>query len=276
MLTPAPNLTTTSKTDSGGHWYRVHKSGKVTALHSEGGSYGLRQARLDSKKGWCVLPSVTTYFKALHKGPLERWKFEQVARAATTTDLEPTDDWLERVIFNAFKQVGEAASLGTDIHKAIEDHYVANEYQNEFKIYVEAVEKAREEAGITFIHHEKLLADPGIGYAGTCDIIGTDMDGNPVIADFKTRKTTPGRSPNSYETDKMQIAAYGMSHFGDDFSTRGRGMNFIISTSEPGRVVVKEHKLADLNRFYMAFKSLVEHWQWIKNYQPNTTHKPLT
>lgn len=283
-LTPAPNATKSSAlSDEGatGHWYERLANGTTVPLYEEGGVFGIRRARALTKEGRCALPSATTLFKCLHKGYLDDvWKPQQIAKEVARLSEKLTPNELQGIIADrdafaklkgdAFTEVDATATYGTAVHKALEEWFRDGTVDREHHHIVKAVEAEFQEYGLEPIELEACVSNPKLGYAGMCDVVALDYHQNPCIIDFKTRKTKPGKTPGKYESDRMQIGAYGVAHFGEDmFLGEGRGFNIIISTTEPGRVVTVEHKQKDLVRFFEAFRGLCHHWQYIKNYYPN-------
>jgi len=274
-LAPAPKLTNTASASSeaSGHWYERHADGTTTPLYPEGGVFGMRQARALMKEGRCALPSVTTIFKDLHKGYLhDVWMPQQCILAAwDNPHLRESPTWLNEVKAIAFQQTDDAAKYGTAVHKALEDWFSEGIVDQEYADIVKAVEKEFIEHEWETEHLELCVGNDKLGYAGMCDVIGCNTSnnfiiGDPLVVDFKTRKTKPGQTPGLYGTDAMQIAAYGVAHFGEVFLESGIGANIIISTTEPGRIYTRIHK--DLTRHYRAFEGLCQYWRYSHNYEP--------
>jgi hypothetical protein len=283
-LTPAPNATKSSApSDEGatGHYYERLADGKTLPLYEEGGVFGIRRARALTKEGRCALPSVTTIFKDLHKGYLDDvWKPQMVAKEVIkqADDGITTNELLEvvndREQFNelkakAFKETDDAATYGTAVHKALEEWLGKGIVDQEYADIVKLVEKEFQKYKWDSDFLELNVSNPELGYAGMCDVIGTADSGTnilPLVVDFKTRKTKPGDTPGFYNTDVMQVVAYGYAHFGARFLKVGVGANIIISTTEPGRIYTRIHK--HLPRRFSAFRGLCQFWQNDHNYQP--------
>jgi len=272
-LTPAPRLTNTtaSNTEASGHWYELLPNGKTVPLYPEGGVFGMRQARVLHKEGRCIMPSVTTYFKELHKGYLhDVWMPQQCVKAAwDNPELQHKDDWLKKVKAIAFQQTDDAATYGTAVHKALEEWFMDGTVSAEYHAIVKAVQELFDDNGWVADRLEHCVSNPEVGYAGMCDVIGNTIDGQPLVVDFKTRKSKPGLSFGKYNTDVAQIAGYGVAHFGWDFLEKGVGANVLISTTEEGRIGANIHKNKDMHRHYEAFRGLCSYWQWTNNYFPN-------
>jgi len=103
-----------------GHWYDRNGEAKHTILGKNGKirSTTLRDAR---SEGW--YPSVTTIMKVLASPELDKWKQQQVLLASMTLPRQAEEDdesYMSRIMQDAFKQVDDAADLGTQIHAALQ------------------------------------------------------------------------------------------------------------------------------------------------------------
>jgi hypothetical protein len=127
----------------------------------------------DAKKhGW--FPSVTTIMKVLASPELDRWKQQQVLLASMTLPRNPDEseeNYCSRIMEDAFKQVEEAADLGTSIHKALENHFQGLPYAPEMDVYVAPVKEWALKHRVTFVKHELRLVNQEVGYAGTTDAL---------------------------------------------------------------------------------------------------------
>lgn len=219
-----------------------------------------------------LYPSVTTVLSILSKPQLDRWKQEQVAKAAYNYDGtagESIDDYVRTVIDQAFQQVDDAADLGTAIHKALEQHFQGQPYDEALRVYVEAVDKLCAAEGIEFDSHEVRLVNKHLGYAGLTDA-KYRRKGNFGIGDFKSRKTIPGKVVTPYDGQPMQIAAYFFAAYHTLDSMNGEGCNIWISTTEPGRVEITYYSATDLMDEMEAFEAALKLWKHVKGYDPTT------
>ena len=121
-----------------------------------------------------------------------------------------------------------------------------------------------DKAGIRLMQHELRLVNAAGGYAGTTDAVMV-RDGQQGILDFKSRKTKVGVKCEPWDTEPMQIAAYGVAKF---LSVPTCGANVYISTTEPGRVDVVHYNHAELYAAWHAFRNMIELWQYLKQYRP--------
>ena len=245
----------------GGHWYDVEGEARHTILSAKGEP---RQTTLrDAKKfGW--FPSVTTVMKVLAAPELDRWKQQQVLMASLTlprNEGETDEVYCARILEDAFKQVDDAADLGTRIHQALENHFQGIPYASDMEQYVAPVKKWVADNGIKFLKHELRLVNPILGYAGTTDAL-IEKDGVLHVLDYKSRKTKPDMKITPWNKEPMQIAAYAA------IAEARRGVNLYISTTEPGRIGEAWYDEATIDREFEAFKSVCKLWQHINKYTP--------
>jgi hypothetical protein len=227
----------------------------------------MRKTTIADARKMGLYPSVTTVLGILDKPQLMDWKLEQVALAAFNSPAngsEPFEVYHQHLLTKAFEQVSDAADLGTAIHAALEAHFKGAPIEAGMDTYVEPVARLIEREGIAFTEHELRLVNAQIGYAGTTDAVIT-RNGQTGILDFKSRKTKPGVACTPWETEPLQIAAYGVAKFGQIPKI---GANVYISTTEKGRVEIWWHNYEDLTEAWKAFRSCVDIWQYQKSYRP--------
>ena len=220
--------------------------------------------------GW--LPSCTTILDVLGKPQLEKWKMEQVAKACwrgMPNEEQITEEaYVRQMIDAAFQQVDDAASLGTDIHDALEKWFQGRgDYRPDLEVYVQAVDKWVKAEGIEFQKHELRLVNRAAGYAGTTDAIIRCKRGRGIL-DFKSRKTTAGKPCTPYDTQPMQIAAYHAAAGMMPLSRDHCGVNLFISTTEPGRVDATWYDHAQLQDGLEAFDAALTLWRYVRGYDP--------
>jgi hypothetical protein len=247
--------------ESSGHWYDINGEARHTILSAKGEprSTTLRDAK---KHGW--FPSVTTVMKVLASPELDRWKQNQVFMASLTLSRFPNESdeqYCARIIEDAFKQVSDAADLGTEIHKALENHFQGLPYAPHMEPYVAPVKEWVSQNNVRFLKHELRLVNSEVGYAGTTDAL-IEKDGILHILDYKSRKTKPEYKIAPYGKEPMQIAAYAK------IAGASRGVNLYISTTEPGRIGDAWYDEETLESEFEAFKSVCKLWQHINKYKP--------
>jgi len=151
--------------------------------------------------GELTVPSVTTVISRYKdSGPLLYWAFEQ-GKAAERGEIE-----------SLYDKRDEAADAGTLAHQLVQAHLESSpapdlsEYPED--IAAQAMQgyenylKWERSSTITILYQEIPLVSSTYGYGGTIDAVGTDVDGNMIIIDWKT-------SNSVYLDYRIQLAAYG-------------------------------------------------------------------
>jgi hypothetical protein len=262
----APPAKAAKYSEDGGHWYE-YANGVWVPLYEPGGTFTLREARKLKKDGRNVVPSVTSYFKLLHKQMLVDWTIEQALWWAIRTPYDNSDvqeDWISRVKSTASGASMGAADLGTAIHDAIEKASLGEEYDAKYDVYVQAVQAKYRELGLKSIGPEACLGSKEHGYAGRCD----DRCEGGIVIDYKSRKTRVGKKAATYETDGMQLSAYGFAQWKNEYFSKGSGYIFVISTTEPGRVDPVKYSGDELLAAFTGFCGLMQLWRYIKDFDP--------
>jgi hypothetical protein len=247
--------------NEGGHWYDKDGNARHTIVGKNG---KIRKTTLRDARSENWLPSVTTVMKVLAAPELDRWKQQQVLLASLTLprqDMESDEDYCSRIMQDAFKQVDDAADLGTNIHAALENHFQGKPYDSAMESYVAPVKKWAEHNRVTFLQHELRLVSREVGYAGTTDAL-IEKDGVLHVMDYKSRRTKSGYDITPWSKEPMQISAYAK------IVNAPRGVNVYISTTEPGRIGEAWYDEAALNKEYEAFKHVVALWQHQNKYIP--------
>lgn len=264
------------KAQESSHYYE-HTDAGWSPLYTPEKSFTLREARKAQKEGRTVVPSVTTYFKALNKQSLIDWKVENAVKVAAKKAWELSvngdlnvEDWIASVVAEASHSSRGAMNLGTDIHTAIENAIAGQDYDASMRVYVEPAIACRKAEGLLSLSVEECVGNLAMGYAGRCDEFFHGM----IVGDNKSRKTTKGRKVATYESDCIQLAAYGFAKWGMDFFShpeqeRG-GVIFVISTSEPGRVEPIWFSRKELGEAFHGFGHLTGVWRYINSFDPRT------
>lgn len=209
-------------------------------------------------------PSVTTILQSLAAPELDIWKQKQVLLAALTlprVDGEDEDTWVKRIREDAFKQVDDAADLGTAIHKALELYFQGRPYDTTLDKYINPVKDWASKNNVQFIEHEVTVVNPQEGYAGTTDgvisVLGRDGVG---LIDFKSRKTKPEYEITPWSKEPTQLSAYAKVR-GAKFAC-----NLYISTTEVGRIGEAWYDEDRLSKEYECFTHVCKVWRHFNNY----------
>lgn len=220
-----------------------------------------------------LLPSVTTVLGVVAKPELDKWKQEQITKAAhkhlsSGPVVAEWEVYHGKIIEAAFQQVDDAADLGTRIHKALENALQGLEWDRTLAVYVDATVKRLKADGIVLHAHEVRLASTLFGYAGMTDGAYT-RENRRGILDFKTRKTKPEYAEvKPYSGQPTQIAAYHRAHYGPIIQDGSEGCNVFISTTEPGRVEICYYNGTKLTQEFEVFQHILAVWRHLKGYDP--------
>jgi hypothetical protein len=152
----------------------------------------------------------------------------------------------------------EAAERGTAIHAIIES-YFDQVYMPEKPPYLDAIDKALQDAfGNQLWLSEKSFGHP-LGYGGKCDLIAkeTHKQGG-IVVDFKTKDTDLDKVDVYFEHE-MQLAAYREGFF---MPTARCAIVFVNGTTNQVKLIeVEEQKLQNS---WECFQHLLRVYQ-IKN-----------
>lgn len=202
-----------------------------------------------------LVPSPTTVVRLLHRHVLVEWMIEQAVLAAMTTpriEGEAIDAFIERVLHTDRVQDEEknaAAERGKQIHRAIQDALSASrEITGEMSAFVNPAVRELMKLGKVADTERTII---GNGYCGMTDCI-LENEHEVWDVDFKTCRTIP---PKPYDEQLLQVAAY-CGGLGNTGEKRIRGALVYISTTEPGKVEVKE--VENWPHHYERFRLLLE------------------
>lgn len=263
------------------HWYTGGGEARHQVPKLSGG--GMRNANVTDARKLGLYPSVTSIFKVAAKPQLEKWKLNRVLEAAMEqrpASGENLESYARRCEQAGNRITNEAAKLGTYGHDAIDRSFEGTPVPPELLAIIEPFFKWKEETAIEITAREKVLVNPEAGYAGTVDILFTWGDKgqrvhNQGVLDFKFKNTVDdaGKPKKIFIPDDygMQIAAYGVAHYGEQWLDNPNAMaaNVFLSTTEPGRMEVK--KWDNLRRHYEGFLGLLSYWFYTKRYDPRET-----
>lgn len=235
---------------------------------------GLRDTTLSDAKKLGLLPSVSAYVRMLAAPGLVSWQIEEAVKAAANAPIQPgenVDEYVKAIREKASQQVGDAADLGTRIHKALEDFFLTGKAApDDLLQYVEPAIAKVGELGVRPITSECVLVNAPYGYAGTTDLIFDDAEGSCGILDFKSKKTKPGEKPFKSFEHRMQLSAYWMANWGPNFEmtfpASALAYNVYISTTEPGRVDAVKYDDTDLREAWDGFKACLALYRYTKGY----------
>jgi len=221
-----------------------------------------------------LLPSVTDITKQAYNPILERWKLGMLADTCFANPPifdEQIEGWRARMMELAFDT--EAADLGVRIHDALETSYKRPGAPIDADLigYVDNVRDVIDGLGITVVESECVVTNPEEGYAGTMDIAWTRRL-NCGVLDFKSTKTKKNVPVEPRQGQGAQIAAYLMAYWtkNEPILDQHKGYNVYISTTEPGRIEVKEWTAQELREEYEWFQACCLLWRRANGYDPRT------
>lgn len=248
------------------HWYdREARAVFQVPNKSKPGSF--RNTTISDARKLDLVPSTTTILGVIAKPELDRWKQKQVALACLRCPRkleESEDDWVKRVIEDAFKQVDEAAELGTKAHAATESHFKGQTFPSDMQPFVSSLDNWAKENGVEFLKHELRLVNNTLSYAGTTDARITAVGWLGIgTFDLKTRKTHPDYPCTPWLTEPMQIASYAQIE-GAEF-----GVNVYLSTTQPGRIEACWYDKERLDSEFKAFTHALALWKHINRWKKN-------
>jgi hypothetical protein len=259
-----------------GHYYDKDGNACHKQATKPGSKNKTRQTTVTDARKQNLLPSVTTVFDVISKPFLTEWQIKEALKVAYSRPAyggENEDEWIAYVREKASQQVGMAADLGTNVHKALENALNGEEWAQELKHHVlPALDIVR---GINIKEQvsESITVNSEIGYAGCVDLAGWIIDTEgladvmpltvPVIVDFKTKKTKPNEKIEVSETYPWQLAAYHVSKFGKgqrELHPMAKAALVFISSTEPGRVETVWFDRSQLSHAWECFKATHKLW----------------
>lgn len=251
------------------HWYT--RLGEPAHRQPKADGKGDRATTIRDAAKLGLVPSVTTVLGILDKPALTDWRINQALKAADASPRdggESLDYWMKRVKDQSYEQVTDAADLGSQIHKALENAVQGRDWDQAFAGHVGPVLAWFEEKGLTITACEQRVVDLDTGFAGTTDVLFTYGAAGIGILDYKTKKTQPGKKVDAYMEHKCQLAAYSAAYYGHDRVGDVLAANLFISSTEPGRLDVVKHDVGSLSEYWDMFRHLCAVWRTAKGYDP--------
>jgi hypothetical protein len=245
------------------HYYTINGEACHTQPTKKGAKNPERPTTIKDAKEQGLFPSVTEYIKLLANPGIERYKMMNLAKVCYERPPiggETLEEWTSHVMEKSGEDAGDAASLGTDIHAAIEAHYTGKPYDFKLDCYVRPTTEVVSTLGISPTAYEKVLVNVKEGYAGT-----TDMVFERGILDFKSQRFE--KKPGDYESHTWQLAAYHMAAFGE-IADGDVGYNIYISTVTPGLVVPVKRTADELRHGWEVFSGLLSQYRLTSGFDP--------
>lgn len=274
-----------SNNTDGGHWYDQNGIPCHRQPTKAGSKNPTRPTTIRDARKFGLYPSVTTVMGVLSKPQLDRWKAQQITKAAYVqrpNDGELLSAYHDRIMTTAFLKVQQAADAGTLIHNAAELAMQHLEYDDQvpvflpelnqsypLKTFIDPIRVFIDQNEIETTGHELRLVNKIEGYAGMTDVAMRSKKGFGIL-DYKTRKTKPGYPCAPWDGQAMQIASYHVAHYHSvpNADSSAIGCNLFVSTTEPGRVEASWYNGEQLAQEWNAFKSCCTIWRHFNNYDP--------
>jgi hypothetical protein len=271
------------------HYYDGNGKPCHTQKTKAGAKHKTRATRVTDAIRLGLFPSVTGITSVLANYNLQRARERKIIEACF--DVAPgahegLEEYGDFIMERAFSSWQEASDLGSNVHGILEKAAMGKHYdKDELLLFplsgqhvkagdvVEPVLAKMAEAGMQPKGCEVVLVNHKEGYAGTCDLpwIASDLT-RLGVADYKVTKTEPGEPVNPREGYVMQLAAYIDTYWGG-ITDNSWGVNFAISSTEPGRVDAIWHDPATLRAAYEAFLHCAAIWRFRNKYDPRQKAK---
>lgn len=245
------------------HWYDIATGAPRYQVPNKS-TGGMRDTTLRDARQLGLVPSVTTILQEVSKPALENWKIDQALMAALTlpkTDNEPLDLFMARAKEDAKQQAIKAAERGTELHNALEQHYLGNGHLivEEDRPFVNGVvEAVRAKYGNQEWIAEHSFASP-LGYGGKMD-----LHCPVIVLDFKGKDFKEGEDlkPVAYDEHAMQLCAYAHGVC----LPNAKRVNVFFDRRMPGKVGI--HEWPQGGDHFERFLCLLEYWKRKSKYWP--------
>lgn len=250
----------------------------IHAYDAEGGSHHGVTPREAERRG--LIFSVTTQFGMLAKPGLDVWKENGLLEAVFNNPPKLDEDFQafkRRARAERYRNTGGAASLGTDIHREIEEVLLGKSLDKvpaNLRKYVEPAVTYFLEKNFKIQQLEKVAVCMDHTFAGTIDVVAKTESGHDILLDWKSKKSQPGKSMAPYPENKWQLAAYAVAEFGEDRVNNHEiwTANAFISTTEMedglARFEVHSYKPEEVAANWQVAKALFELYRLVNDYDP--------
>lgn len=270
------------------HWYSLAGEARHEQPTKKGAKNPTRATNLKDAQEQNLLPSVSGITKVWANPALDYYKVTQAAKAAyrkPPIGPENEEEYVAMIYAESQQDAATAADNGTIIHKALEEWLTESKAPSggilvgdkyvPLQEFIDPAIIALGKLGIEVTASEKVLVNAKDGYAGTTDVIWervlwVDNESIPTsrgILDFKSKRTKPGKPIEPNQDHPLQIAAYHVAAHNVLLPT-DLGYNVYISTTEPGRVEVKEWTAKELREAWDAFQHCLALWRYQTGYDP--------
>ena len=260
------------------HWYDIDGKAQHTMATKPGAKYPTRNTIITDARKLNLFPSVSGIIDGCSN---EYTRFRELSLCELCYESRPmggedAGDYAKRIL--CMDRESQAATIGTDIHAAIESHFKGEEVPEFVSLYggaevftssmIAPAIAAIESTGLEVIATEEVTVNTKLGYAGTLDLALLGKT-HYAIADFKTCKNLPKKK---IDVHGIQLSSYLASRWGQQhelpIGLGAAAYNVYISTSEVGQVKMFEWSAEELQECFTIFQKMLEIWQWRNKYKP--------
>ena len=196
--------------------FYTHDTLKIVDLIPKADGKGMKKPNIIDARKNRFLKSVTSITKILANFSLQEWIVKNVIRTCVAYPYDPTTDlethYIPMILAKSSEYAAETADRGKEIHKDVERYYINAETPEDpiSQKIVDAIEADAKMRGVVEIRAEVPIGSLEMGFAGTPDLVGCDVDGKIlVIYDLKTTDD-PAKIKSIYKSWSLQLGAYGM------------------------------------------------------------------
>jgi hypothetical protein len=260
------------------HWYTIDGEPRHTMATKPGAKYPTRGTTITDARKLNLFPSVSGIIDGCSN---EYTRFRELALCEACYEFRPMGGedagaYAKRIL--GMERDSEAATIGTEIHAAIEAHFRGEELPEFVTLYggaevfaesmIGPAIAAIEGTGMKVVATEEVTVNKKLGYAGTLDLALLSKT-HYAIADFKSCKNLPKKK---IDVHGIQLSSYLASRWGQQhelpIGLDATAFNVYISTSEVGQVKIVKWSAEELQECFTIFQKMLEIWQWRNNYKP--------
>jgi len=244
----------------GSHWY--YPDGRPAYEVPSADGTKMVKTNITHARKLGLYPSVTTILKILDKPEIDTWRVERAIKASIASKRKPGErikTFIERILEVAQSKSKTAVGFGSDLHSYIEGLITGNDFDSVLiPLATKTAIRQYFTNNIAEATAEQVKVNSVLKYAGRTDMEAITTDQGRYLYDFKTQGTKPGKPVNWYRDFIIQLGGYSLC----DSYIGIRCM--IISSTEPGRIEVKEYTAQEIEFGQKAFRNLSELFRLIK------------
>jgi hypothetical protein len=229
------------------HYYNKNGRVKQIEMVTRPGEYRAPTLRDAKREGFA--PGVTDVMGVIAKPALERWKIAEAVKASLTLDIETystTESFILDAVARSKEQTMEKAKIGSQIHSAIERHYLGESF-GYGKIVEGVADFLDAEYGVLQWSPEvEFLSElDGYAYGGTADLVA-----GCLVVDIKTKETFSKKMV--WDDHIVQLALYARALGCTDAAN--------LFVSYDGDLEHHQHSQKDLERGLKIGRAMLALW----------------